>query len=388
MTATRTTDQECADCFEALWTDAFKKRPFDAVCALLRVAGLQDAGWDPFEESEAAFKDYNWHLKAKSKELSDKSQWRIGLLMYCQACEMSAIHHMLANLLRILVDQPYHINPLGSLGRASKKRMFKWYPPSAKVKWHKILEMADAAKRPDLVRLIENVYDDQVRNAVSHSDYIITKDTFRWTESGLGGQLPLENLSNLIANAFSFTGRFMAVRDRWLKLITAKHRYHRWPNYEVLELLRSGGKLDGFRVHFSNGTSARFHRSPSGVDLMNVTIKSDGTINFMVGLLSAPTNRYVVDGKEVMFNGKDSVDSFEVVSKKFRVVRHTFNAEGKLAERTVISGSHDSHADAEASLLKEGNRYRKCEFVSDSGRWRIFDKSGQQHWLEIETAIA
>jgi hypothetical protein len=372
-----------------MWTDAFKARPFDAVCTLLRVAGLQDAGWDPFEESEAAFKDYNWHLKAKSEELSDKSSWRIGLLMYCQACEMSAIHQMLANLLRILLDQPYHMNPLGSLGRANKKRMFKWYPPSAKAKWHKILEMADAAKKQDLVRLIENVYDDQVRNAFSHSDYIITKETFRWTEGGLGGQLPLESLSNLIANAFSFTAKFVAIRNRWLKLCATMPRYHRWPNYEVFELLKSDGKLDGFRVHFSNGSSARFHRSPAGVDLMNVVIEGDGTINFMVGLLDALKDRYVVDGKEVEFGDKQAVESFEVVAaEKFRVVRHTFNSEGRLAERNVISGTHVTHEDAKASLLREAKRYRKYKFQADSGRWEILDKAGKQHWLLIESALA
>jgi hypothetical protein len=81
------TDQECANCFEALWQRAFEARPFDAVCTLLRVAGLEDAGWDPFEESQAAMKDYNWYLKAQSKELSDKSQWRVGLLI--QSCTHS-----------------------------------------------------------------------------------------------------------------------------------------------------------------------------------------------------------------------------------------------------------------------------------------------------------
>jgi hypothetical protein len=120
-----------------------------AFCTLLRVGGMQDAGWDPFEESDAAFKDYNWHLNTKSDDLSDKSRWRIGLLMYCQACEMSAVHSMLANLLRIQLNQPYHLNPLGSLGRADKRRMFKWYPPSAKAKWQKIRNMAVEAGRAD-----------------------------------------------------------------------------------------------------------------------------------------------------------------------------------------------------------------------------------------------
>jgi hypothetical protein len=385
VTDIRITRQECADCFESLWDNAFRANPFDAICTLLRVSGLADAGWDPLEESEEAFKDYNWHLKAKSKDLSDKSYWRIGLLMYCQACEMSAIHQMLANLLRILLNQRYHMNPLGSLGRADKKRFFKWYPPSAKVKWHKLREMAVDAKTADLVRLIDGIYDDRVRNAFSHSDYIITNNTFRWTEGDLGGQLPLEKLDSLITNAFSFTGVFVAVRDRWLKLAAKMSRYHRWPNHEVLELLKLDGKLDGFRVHFSNGNSARFRRSPAGVDLMNVVIESDGTINFMVGSLDGLTDRCVVDGKEVHFGERDSVDSFPA---KFRVVRNTLNVKGELSERTVLSGSHGNREEAKAFLLAEAKRYQKCQFETESGRWQVVDKSSKQHWLEIEDALA
>ena len=75
MTIVRVNDQECADCFEGLWQEVFQANPFDAICTLLRVAGLEDPGWDPFEESQAAMKDYNWHLKATSNELSEKSQW-------------------------------------------------------------------------------------------------------------------------------------------------------------------------------------------------------------------------------------------------------------------------------------------------------------------------
>jgi len=310
MTQISITSQQCVECFDALWSNAFERAPFDAICTLLRVTGIQDAGWDPLEESEEAFKDYNWFLSAESEELSDKSQWRMGLLMYCQACEMSAIHLMLANLLRIHLGQPYHLNPLGSLGRPDKKRMFKWYPPSAKVKWRKLRDMASEADIPDLVGLIDNVYNDAVRNAFSHSDYIIAPAHFRWTEGGLPSQLALEQVNNLIANAFAFFGRFMAVREHWLQIAGQMRRYHRWPNHEVFEILAAEGKLNGFRVHFSNGNSARFQRSAAGVDHVNLVIQGDGTINFMVGLQNALQPRYVVDGQEVVFGENNSVDSF------------------------------------------------------------------------------
>ncbi len=312
MTEVSITRQECGKCFDDLWHGAFEKRPFDALCTLLRVDGLQDAGWDPLLESDAAFKDYNWHLKAQSDELSDKSRWRIGLLMYCQACEMSAVHSTLANLLRIQLDQKYHLDPLNSLGRPDKKRRNKWYPATTTTKWKKITDMATTAGNTDLVRLIGSVYNDSVRNAFSHSDYVFGGENFRWTEAGgrslRHGQMPLEQVSNLITNAFSFFGMFMGMRERWLERLAAQPRYHRWPQFEVMELLKTDGKLDGFRVHFSNGSSARFYRSPAGVDLVNVLFEPDGTINFMCGPLGP---RYVVDGREVQFGNRKAVHTFE-----------------------------------------------------------------------------
>ncbi len=251
MTNARITREEAADCFDSIWATSFQRRAFDALCTLLRVTGMPDAGWDVFDEANEAFEDYNWHLAARSDDLSSKSHWRIGLLMYCQACEMSAVHSTLANLLRIQLDQPYHLNPLGSLGRADKKRVFKWYPPSARAKWQKIREMAEEAGRVDLVRLIDSVYNDTIRNAFSHCDYIIAEESFRWTEGGLPGEMPLQHLENLITNAFSFFGAFIGLRNHWLEAIAKNmKRYHKWPNFEVLELLTTDGRLDGFRIHF------------------------------------------------------------------------------------------------------------------------------------------
>lgn len=309
MTEVRITDQEVGDCFECLWRDAFAEDPFGALCTLLRVSGMQGADWDPLEESEEAFQDYNWYLKAESDDLSDKSRWRIGLLMYCQAVEMSAVHTMLANILRLLLDQPYHMNPLGQLGRPDKKRRFRWFPPSATTKWRKIKNMAVEAERADLVQLIAAVYNDGIRNAFSHSDYIITDTYLRWIDGGPPQQMPLEQVSNLVANSFSFFGIFMGMRDRWLELVAAMPRYHKWPNYEVLELLQDNhGRLYGFQIHFSNGNYARFARTSEGVDILNMMIRGDGTLERMVGSLDDLRPVWMVDGRAVDFGVRDRAD--------------------------------------------------------------------------------
>lgn len=167
------------------------------------------------------------------------------------------------------------------------------------------------------------------------------------------------------------------------KLAAEMPRYHRWPNFEVLELLKCDGKLSGFRVHFSNGVSARFERSPDGVDLTNVTIQKDGTINFFVGPLYELKQKYVVDGREVEFR-RDSVDVLLQPPTFFRVVRHTLNKQGELAERAVLSGQHRTSDEARAALESEAAKSSQSTFDPSTGDWQITDNSGRVHRLIID----
>jgi len=47
---------------EGLFQTALESSLFDAICTILRVEGMSDANWDPFEESRRAFKDFIWIL--------------------------------------------------------------------------------------------------------------------------------------------------------------------------------------------------------------------------------------------------------------------------------------------------------------------------------------
>jgi hypothetical protein len=316
MTEIQISKQEAVNCLDGLWRDANQRDGFGVICTALRIEGLQDVGWDPFQESYEAFKDYDWHLRVQSSDLSPRSHWRIGLLIYCQACEMSAVHTTLANLLRIILGERYHVDPLNSLGRPDKRRPLRWFPASAKVKWRKIRRMAQSANRTDLIRIVDAVYNDAIRNAFSHSDYIITENDFRWTEGGLAEPLPLPQLNNLISNALVFFGAFAGIRSRLLEEFGKMPRYHRWPNFQVFELLKTEGMLDGFRIHDSTGSSALFRRGPDGVDLENIIPRNDGLLEFIVGNAANERPNYVVDGQVVDFGEKNAVDVFQVVANR------------------------------------------------------------------------
>jgi len=289
MDETKSIDSISRDDYAKYLNDLFfrslSKNSFDTLCSLLRVSGLQDAGWDPFEESEEAFEDYNWLLEKATSERSEKSGWRIGLLMYCQLIEMTAPHELLENFLRILSGKKYHLSPFGHLVR-KKKQLFSSIPPSAKVKFRELKKSAENSKEETLIEFINSFFNDNVRNAFFHSDYIITEEYFRWTESGLAQQIPLEILNTIITNCFSFYGALLWCHKFWLKELARTPKFHKWPQYEILEIL-SGEDVGvyGFNVHFSNGNKATYSRTEKGTECTNITIKKDGSINFFVGSL-------------------------------------------------------------------------------------------------------
>ncbi len=290
-----------AHLFKSLFSAAFTSKGFDALCTVLRVGGMEDANWDPLEESRAAFDDYNWMLETAAAQRSDVAARRISLLMYCQAVEMTAPYEILANLLRIIGGQHYTLLPFEGLGRAAKKGdPLSRVPPSAKQKVRRIKELATAAGRADVSDALDKFFDERVRNAFSHSDYILTDKYFRFTEGGLPQQLDLGIVHVLITECFAFYGAFLGLHRRWLQELGRGKRFHKWPSYEVLELLSSEEEgVFGFHVHFSNGSRATYTRRRSGIEAINLVFEPDGNINFMVGNLDELEPIWKVNGKPV-----------------------------------------------------------------------------------------
>ena len=68
----------------------------------------------------------------------------------------------------------------------------------------------------------------------------------------------------------------------------------------------------------------------------------------------------------------------------FRVVRHTLDEQGRLAERAVLSGQHTTRDEAQAALELEAAKNTPSGFDPKRGNWRITDKHGKAHWLIID----
>ena len=298
--ATPEENKPAVEYFANLVHRAFQCGGFDALCAVLRVEGAHDADWDPFEESLRSIELHNALLAHAQEKFGTDAARRFALLMYVHLVEMSAAHELLYNLPRVASGARYKAFPLYHLRRKKNKKSFVTIPPSASTKFKLIRDAAKEAGENRIVDLIDGMFDDRVRNAVAHSDYIVTDEYFRWTESGFASELSVAELDQILANCFEFYTGLLSARRRVLTGLGRGRRFHRWPNYEVLELLstREDG-VYGFKVHFSNGSHSRYSRRRGSADAMNMIFQSDGTINFMVGMVNNLTNVYKVNGEPI-----------------------------------------------------------------------------------------
>lgn len=289
------------ECLDSLFKRAFDTDPFGSLCTLLRVGGMSYRNVDPFEESKRAFEDYNWLSEKASSERGSVSSLRIGLLMYCHAIEMTAPHEMLANLIRCIADLNYVIGPFDHLKINKKKKLYEYIPPSATKKIREIKKMASSIEEDKLIKVIDSFFDDRVRNAYSHSDYVIIDDHFHWTEGSLIQQIPLEELDEKINLCLQFFGCFMMRHRYWLKAFGNLRRFHKWPRYEVLEILSSEEDgAYGFNVHFSNGNKATYTRKPTETQAKNYSFDRDGKIVFNVGDFETLEKVWKVNGHPII----------------------------------------------------------------------------------------
>lgn len=267
-----------------LFSSAWQKNPLNLIYTLIRVEGMSSANWDPMEESLEAFEDYKNIHEDAFKSGNMKRATRLQLLHYCHMIEASAPLELIANLLRCNNIMGFHIKPFIHLHRPTKEALVT-IPPSVKTKVKEIakLEKTSSVAISDLISPIVN---EQIRNAYFHSDYCLTDTYFRSTGAGYTEQMNLSELNRITNNAFSFYSALFGMWNGIREQLGQGKRVHKLENYECLELLSgSDGKLNGFIIHFSNGSTSTFKRTKEGVIAENLVFEPDGNVNFQCGLV-------------------------------------------------------------------------------------------------------
>lgn len=276
-------------------------RLFEFVCSLVRAGGIEVQGWDPWYESQAVIDDLQnlgaLELPPEKFLDAERTRVRLALLSYCHITEMDFPYLLVANLLRLRTGQKYHMAPFNDLARPiGKGPHAQLLRPSPKKKIKRIRELSEQAKLPNVGKGLEEIYDDTIRNAVYHSDYILHGSQMRLRsdhrkpkgQNILTPVVEFAELEEIISNAFAFYSALFALYERCRnsftdfkdKLIPFDCHYK-----GIMEFVF--GKDDGligFRVYWPNGSQSEFSRTEAGCVGQNITFDSDGSINFFVGI--------------------------------------------------------------------------------------------------------
>jgi hypothetical protein len=164
-------------------------------------------------------------------------------------------------------------------------------------KIRKITALAEILGEKELVKHIKLVFDEAIRNAIAHSDYTLTESEFRTTDDGHPRVMSLKDLDYRVGFCFEFVSGLLKAYDNAKFALAKAKRFHKWPNYEVLELLKDENGIYGFHVHFSNGSKSTFTRTKQGVMQINMIL--DNGVGFMVGDIGELESVWKVNGVPV-----------------------------------------------------------------------------------------
>jgi hypothetical protein len=194
----------------ALFEQAKSVDEFEFGCTLLRFRGMQDAGWDPFLETQLLVEDL---MALIGGPLRVHTQARLGLLLYSHLTEVGAVYEMLANLTRVVGGERYSIDPFLDHYPRNRKGEVQFLSTGRKVSALK--ELLDQTGHAAVAELVEWFFVPAVRNAFAHADYTLHEDKFRSGSERfeIGGvqtsELELQTLADVFNRALAFYEAFM-----------------------------------------------------------------------------------------------------------------------------------------------------------------------------------
>lgn len=171
MTDSQDNAYEVEEILKPLFLRAQAVDEFEFCCAILRIRGIEEAGWDPLIESGNLLQQV---LSLVHAPIEEKLRIRLLLFLYCHATEMDDLYDVIGNLLRVCQGERCSMAPfVGVLHLSGKDAK----TPSAKIT--RINEWGMHVGFPKIGETLQYMLVKQVRNAFFHSAYTIHKDQFR-----------------------------------------------------------------------------------------------------------------------------------------------------------------------------------------------------------------
>lgn len=182
--------------FERLFSRAQEASEFEFILALLRVKDEEGADWDPYETTPDAFA----RIGAIVRTTSDfRTRRHLELWLYGHMLEATEPHGLIANMLTIASGGRYSPQPFPP--KLSKGGAAVDLTPGERIR--RIVNLSKEVGLPDTSLPLTESWDRLLRNAVFHSDYVLT-----------GGEVRLTKPPRLYTN------------DDWQRLLNRAAAYH------------------------------------------------------------------------------------------------------------------------------------------------------------------
>lgn len=149
---------------------ARERSPFQFILSLLRVRGLQDAGWDPYETTQHGVPLLLQAQHSLTNEHPAAAR-HLALWIYGHILEASEPYELLANLIDVSSGGRFKVErfPAHRGGR----------PQSPGEKVSKLETLAADAGMPEVAVPLREAWDRELRNAIFHADYAFSGSEVR-----------------------------------------------------------------------------------------------------------------------------------------------------------------------------------------------------------------
>jgi len=237
-----------------LFSDAEKNRGIDYIYTLLRVTGIVGYKKDPL-----------LHLRDSLKQIGKDIKDEELPTAYQLIIDNEEHFNLIVNLINCVKKKPYNFSPFQHLYSGKFPNIVK---PSIKNIAIETAKIAMESNMEELSKLVATAFPEKILDNLH-----------------LRNSIPdMESLKNAFKNCRALL--LILLRNYFSELLKFRElpRFHKLPHFEVLELLvNEETGLFGFKMHFSNGASARFIRGTELTECININLEVP--INFMVGFI-------------------------------------------------------------------------------------------------------
>ena len=258
---------------QELFRQAHEKGGFAYICALLRVGGMVVGRVDSFESAKERLSALDGAVNL------DEAAERTRLLeAYKSLVEVEEIYQLVGNLINCSKGA-MDFDPIGMVDEDLTNT-----PRSGGV----IEMVARTAKNTGFEELAEHIKrlsDQEIYNALADLQANSRPEGLIVGQGDTKRVIDWQAMTALVSEALSFYQHLFQLHAQARREFIGAPRLHKWPRFEVLELLVSDNDgLYGFRVHFSNGSSASYERHRDRSLPMNLMIGREG-LGLMQGSL-------------------------------------------------------------------------------------------------------